>query len=99
MRSIMTNSVSDPEMALFSSRGVLSGSPGCDAQQYALPLIPPRRDAALLAEKITHFWIGNRSVLLRAPEKNNSTSCLSYGPSTSLHPPTRIPICAGGCAL
>ena len=31
---------------------------------------------------------------IRAPEKNNSTSCLSYGPSTALHPPTRISICA-----
>ena len=34
---------------------------------------------------------------LKAPARNNSTSCLSYGPSTVLHPPTRIPICAGGC--
>ena len=33
------------------------------------------------------------------PEKNNSTSCLSFGPSTALHPPTRISICAAGCAL
>ena len=37
MRSIMTNSVSDPEMALFPSRGVLRGFPGCDVQQHALP--------------------------------------------------------------
>ena len=45
---------------------------------------------ALLSERIDQ---------LRAPAKNNSTSCLSYGPSTALHPPTRISICAGGCAL
>jgi hypothetical protein len=36
---------------------------------------------------------------VRVPEKNNSTSCLSFGPSTALHPPTRISICAAGCAL
>jgi hypothetical protein len=36
---------------------------------------------------------------LTAPEKNNSTSCLSFGPSTALHPPTRISICAAVCAL
>jgi hypothetical protein len=36
---------------------------------------------------------------IRAPEKNNSTPCLSYGPSTALHPSARIPICAGGCVL
>jgi hypothetical protein len=35
----------------------------------------------------------------RAPAKNKSTSCLSFGPSTALHPPTRISICAAGCAL
>ena len=43
--------------------------------------------------KVEAFWE------VRAPVKNNSTSCLSYGQSTALHPPTRIPICAGGCAL
>ena len=31
----------------------------------------------------------------KGPGKN-STSCLSYGPSAALHPPTHIPICAGG---
>jgi transposase len=36
---------------------------------------------------------------IRVPEKNNSTSCLSLGQSTALHPPTRISICAAGCAL
>ena len=36
---------------------------------------------------------------LRAPARNNSTSCLSFGSSTALHPPTRISICAAGCAL
>ena len=36
---------------------------------------------------------------LRATARNNYTSCLFIGPSTALHPPTHIPICAGGCAL
>jgi hypothetical protein len=36
---------------------------------------------------------------LRAAARNNVTSCLFFGPSTALHPPTHIPICAGGCAL
>jgi hypothetical protein len=36
---------------------------------------------------------------LRAPIKNNSTSCLFFAPSTALHPPTRLSICAAGCAL
>ena len=36
---------------------------------------------------------------IRAPARNNSTSCLSFGSSTALHPPTRISICAAGCAL
>jgi len=35
----------------------------------------------------------------RVPEKNNFTFCLSLGPSTALHPPARISIRAGGCAL
>jgi len=36
---------------------------------------------------------------LRAAARNNYTFCLSFGPSTALHPPTQIPICIGGCAL
>jgi hypothetical protein len=35
----------------------------------------------------------------KGPGKNNSTSCLYHVPFTALHPPTGIPICAGGCAL
>ena len=45
------------------------------------------------------FRIGINLGDVRAPEKNNSTAYLSHGPSTALHPPTRISICAGGCAL
>ena len=36
---------------------------------------------------------------VRAPEKNNATSCLSFGPPPALHPPTHISICADGYAL
>ena len=36
---------------------------------------------------------------LRVSARNNSTSCLSFGSSSALHPPTRISICAAGCAL
>ena len=31
--------------------------------------------------------------------KNNFTACLSYGPSTAIHPHARIWICAGGRAF
>ncbi|MGB5615248.1 MAG: hypothetical protein WBM78_00295, partial [Desulfobacterales bacterium] len=37
--------------------------------------------------------------IVRALEKNNSTSCLPVVPSPAFHPPAHIPICAGGCAL
>ena len=40
-----------------------------------------------------------RVTYLRAAARNNYTFCLSFGPSTALHPPTQIPICIGGCAL
>jgi hypothetical protein len=36
---------------------------------------------------------------IRVPEKNNSTSCLSFAMPSVLHPPTRISICAAGWAL
>ena len=37
--------------------------------------------------------------IFRAPEKNNSTSCLPVGPPPAFHPPEHISICADGCAL
>ena len=43
--------------------------------------------------------IVDASFSLRAPEKNKSTPYLSFGPSTALHPPPRISIRAGECAL
>ncbi|MGB5620224.1 MAG: hypothetical protein WBM78_25520 [Desulfobacterales bacterium] len=39
--------------------GTNRGFYSCGVQQYASPLIPPRRDAAFLDEKIIHSWIGN----------------------------------------
>jgi hypothetical protein len=57
----------------------------------------PRRAASGITSRDK---VLNRDVLfIRVPEKNNSTSCLSFGPSTALQPPTRISICAAGCAL
>jgi hypothetical protein len=44
---------------------------------------------------IRSWCINRRLNCLRVPAKNNSTSCLSFGPSTALHPPTRISKCAG----
>jgi hypothetical protein len=38
-------------------------------------------------------------LMLRASAKNNYTSCLSFGPSSALHPPAHISICTDGCAL
>jgi hypothetical protein len=38
-------------------------------------------------------------LVLGASAKNNSTSCLSFGPSSALHPPAHISICADECAL
>ena len=38
-------------------------------------------------------------MILRALERNNSTSCLPVVPSPAFHPPAHIPICVGGCAL
>ena len=82
----MTNSVSDPEMALFPSRGVLRGFSGCDVQTVRLAANPC---AALLAEKITHFWIGNITVLKIEQSRNeifqaDFTLCLpSFLPRSS----------------
>ncbi|MDH3575271.1 MAG: hypothetical protein OEM90_16880, partial [Desulfobacteraceae bacterium] len=36
---------------------------------------------------------------IKASARNNYTFCLSFGPSTALHPPAHILICTGGCAL
>ena len=36
---------------------------------------------------------------VRASARNNYTSCLSFGPSTALHPQAHILICTSGCAL
>ena len=44
-------------------------------------------------------WRRPHAPHVRASEKNNPTSCLSFGPSPALHPPAHISICADGCAL
>jgi len=52
-------------------------------------------DIKYIPKNVGNKWIQE----YRVPEKNNSTAYLSHGPSTALHPPTHISICAGGCAL
>ena len=90
-RSIMTNSVSATEMILFPSSpaygGIICRFYSCGVQQYASPLIPPRRDAALPAEKIAIFSIGKSiGVFKKTVEGNSLRQTFIKGSTTELPP-------------
>ena len=52
-----------------------------------------------LIERRRSWLLGIQDPVLRALEKNNTTSCLPVAPSPAFHPPAHIPICTGGCAF